>query len=323
VIFQKSLHSLIHQPDFLLNFRTKSFMKTVQIIALLLPVLVHAQDSGQKDFPNLGISFTIPSGWVGQENQSGYLMGSYTDPGIILVMPHQTKDLNQLKGEATQGVHDDQGTSLMPDGPVQDFSNNGIEAFYQGTVGYQPAKAYAVGLINQYGTGVTIIAMTTTDQFSELHKNLAREVAGSVHFSKPVITESKSGWGDMLKNARLTYMHSYSSNTGSYGGYTTGGGFSDKEVIDLCAQGYFNHSSSSSLSIDTGGAFGHSSDSGQGSGTWKVIVNTQGQDVLQLNFYNGEVYEYVLSLEDNKTFLNGRRFFRTYGTTADDGPSCY
>lgn len=298
-------------------------MKTILFTLMVLPVLLQSQDSGQKDFPSLGISLTIPSGWLGQENEAGYVMGSHSDPGLILIMPHQTQDLEQLKLEASQGVADNEGTSLMLDGDIQSFSSTGIEASYQGTVGYHGAKAYAVGLINPYGTGLTIIAMTTTDQFTDLHKNLAREVARSVQFTKIEVQESTSGWGDMLKNARLTYMHTYSSGTGSYGGYTTGGGFSDKEVIDLCAQGFFNHSSSSSMSIDTGGAFGHSSNSGQGSGTWKVIVNAQGQDVLQLNFYNGQVYEYALSLEDNKTYLNGTRYFRTYGTTTDDGPNCF
>ena len=77
------------------------------------------------------------------------------------------------------------------------------------------------------------------------------------------------------------------------------------------------------MSFDSGGGFGSSHDSGQGAGKWSVIVNGQGQDVLQLSFYNGQVYEYVLSYEDKKTFLNGRRYFRTYGTVADDGPDCF
>ena len=51
-------------------------------------------------------------------------------------------------------------------------------------------------------------------------------------------------------------------------------------------------------------------------------MNAQRQDVLQLNFYNGEVYEYIVTTdEDDKTFLNGDRYFRVY--EGDYGPDCY
>ncbi|MCB0688003.1 MAG: hypothetical protein KDC53_15810 [Saprospiraceae bacterium] len=298
-------------------------MKNLWCFLILLPYALLAQDSGHKDFPNLGISFDIPSGWVGQENESGYLMGSYTDAGIILMMPHQTKDLQQLRNEARQGVADNQGTNLTPIGDIADFHTTGIQASYQGTVSYQPAKAYAVGLVNAYGTGVTIIAMTTAEQYSQKYEQIVKDVASTVKFSKVEVKESKSGWSELLQNARLTYMHSYNSGSGSYGGYSTGGGYSDQEQIDLCAKGYFKYSSSSSMSFDTGGGFGSSHDSDQGAGTWTVVTNPQGQDILQLSFHNGQVYEYTLSLEDNKTFLNGKRYFRTYGTVTNDGPDCF
>lgn len=298
-------------------------MKYLWITLLLLPAILFAQETGHRDFPSLGIAFDIPEGWFGQENNLGYIMGSYTDPGMILMLPHESRDIEQLKLEAKQGVADNQGTNLMLTGAIEDFTSQGLQGLYQGTINYQPAKAFAVGLINPYGTGVTILAMTTADQFTDLHKELAKQVAGSVKFSKLEIKEAKREWGNLLMNARLTYMHSYNSGTGSYDGYVTGGGYSDQEQIDLCAQGYFKYSSSSTMSFDTGGGFGSSHDSGQGAGKWKVIVNTSGQDALQLNFYNGQVYEYVLSLEDKKTYLNGKRYFRTYGTVADDGPDCF
>lgn len=298
-------------------------MKNLIITLLFFPILLAAQETGHRDYPNLGISFDIPEGWIGQENATGYVMGSQTEAGIVVMMPHQARDINQLKLEAQQGVADNQGTNLALSGEIEDFTKQGLQGLYQGTVNFQPAKAYAVGLINPYGTGVTVIAMTTADQFTETYKDLARKVASSVKFCKIEIKESDSEWGEILKNARLTYMNSYNSGGGSYDGYLTGGGYSDKEQIDLCAQGYFKYQSSSTMSFDSGGGFGSSHDSGQGAGTWKVIVNTQGQDVLQLNFYNGEVYEYALSLEDKKTYLNGKRFFRTYGTITDDGPDCF
>lgn len=108
-------------------------------------------------------------------------------------------------------------------------------------------------------------------------------------------------------------MDSYSSSGPSYDGYSTGGGYSSETQIHLCAQGYFKFKSSSSVSIATGGAFGSSSGNKKGDGSWEITGNAQGQAVLKLNFNNGQVHEYILTYEDNKTFLNGERYFFTYG----------
>ncbi len=294
----------------------------------LTNVLV-GQETGFKEFPSLGISFQIPDGWAGQESDAGYIMGSYTEPGILMAMAHQTTDMGQLKTEAQAGIADQQGTQLSIDGQVVDFQSNGIAAQYQGSISWQPAKAYAVSLINPHGTGVTFLYMTTKEMFKASAIDLVKKVAQSVAFKKvatPVANLPGNGatnWQSKFQNARLTYMNSYYSSGGSYGGYSTGGGYSDKEVIDLCAQGHFKFYSSSSMSVDTGGAFANSNDRNKGSGTWKIAKNQHGQNILQLNFYNGQVKEYGLSLEDGKTFLNGYRYFCTYGQVADDGPECF
>ena len=112
-------------------------------------------------------------------------------------------------------------------------------------------------------------------------------------------------------------MSSSSSTSGAYGQYGTYQ--SSKEVVDLCAQGYFTHSSSNSASFDSSSGFGHGQSSGSGDGTWKVISNIDGQAVLQLTFNSGNINELVIKYKDGKTFLDGERFFRTYG---DDGPFC-
>ncbi len=312
-------------------------MRQLFLLLLVLHITqAQGQDTGQKSFPALGITLTIPNNWVGQENEIGYAMGSYTEPGLIMVIPHQTRELDQLKQEARQGLADEQGTMLQLHGDLDAFGAQGIQAHFQGTISWQPAKAYAVGLINPHGgTGITILAISTVDQFTDMHKTLPQTIAESVIFEKVATSVSSinkstnvagagsADWAALLQNARLTYMNSYYSNSGSYDGYSTGGGYSDKEVIDLCAQGYFRHSNSSSLSIDTGGTFGSSYSSGQGDGTWKVTRDNQGQAILELTFLNGKVSQYVLALEDGKTFLNGYRYYRTYGTTTDDGPDCF
>lgn len=296
----------------------------ISILAIMFSLhALWAQETGDKSFPSLGISFTIPDGWVGQETGSGYLMGSHTDPGLLMVLPHQTQSLAQLRQEAEQGLVDNEGTALVLDGSVSTYGSTGLQARYQGMLGGQQAKAYVISLLNEGGTGVTVIAASTPDEFSDMHMAVVEQLSKTVQFTKVAAPEADGEWSELLKNARLTYMNSYYSSGASYGGYSTGGGYSDKEVIDLCAQGYFLHSSTSSMSFDTGGGFGSSHDGSQGAGNWSVIKNSENQPVLLLRFHNGEESQYVITTEESKTFLNGSRYYRTYGTHADDGPNCF
>ena len=49
------------------------------------------------------------------------------------------------------------------------------------------------------------------------------------------------------------------------------------------------------------------------------------QSILQLTFYSGEIYEYVLTEQDGKTYLDGYRYFRTYANSSVDSgrPNCF
>lgn len=79
-------------------------------LALFLSISLSAQETGQKDYPTLGISFTIPDGWLGQEGQGVYMMGSNSIPGLILVMPSSVASLDAMRQEARAGVVDQSTT---------------------------------------------------------------------------------------------------------------------------------------------------------------------------------------------------------------------
>ena len=297
---------------------------TFLTILTLSSMDAYTQTIGEVNFETLGIRFTIPDGWVGQEVNGGYIVGSNTEPGFAFLTLHQYSTMAQLTQQARQGIAEQNGTNLSLSGEIENLNERSIGAEYSGTLEGQSVKAYVVGLVNPLGNGVTIMAATTPDQYSGTHKQLALQLANSTQFSQPETPSVVEEWKQTLQNSRLTYMDSYQSSSGSYGGYSTGGGYSSETQIHLCGQGFFKYKSSSSMSVDTGGAFGSSSDSGQGNGTWEVVGNTQGGATLRLNFHNGEVYEYTLEYRDKKTFLNGNRYFRTYGTAGvDDGPECF
>ena len=118
---------------------------------------------------------------------------------------------------------------------------------------------------------------------------------------------------------------SSSSSSGYDGSYTS---TSDRESIGLCSVGHFTYYSSSSYSVSAGqgsgsqvgsGSSAYGQSRGQGDGTWRVPKKS-GKWILQLNFYDGRVFEYEIQLdEDFRFYLDGTRYFKTSG---DQGPDC-
>ncbi|GAB5553477.1 MAG: hypothetical protein Sapg2KO_30680 [Saprospiraceae bacterium] len=299
-------------------------MKAISFLNLCLlffaSLSVNAQQTGKVDYKVLGINFTIPNGWVGQEGEGMFVMGSNTIPGVILMTTNEATTMEQMKQEARVGIVDQAGTNLQLSGDFDAVGTNGIGAEFLGTLEFQAAKAYVIGLLNPFGQGVTIMAVTLKDKYTNDHKSAAITLAKSLQFKKPAYGPIAEQWKKDLNGVRLTYMSSYSSVDYSNPNYTSGGGYSTKKVIDLCPQGYFTYNGSHSMNIDASGSTASSNGTGKGAGTWKVIANTSGQAVLQLNYYDGAVSEYVLTTEDGKTMLDGTRYFRTW--TGENAPDC-
>ncbi len=292
-------------------------------IQSILPILIfigiqhvtHSQQTGKVDLPNLGMSFVIPNGWVGEMTEEAFVMGSNTEPGVVLMTIHNYSTIDELKAEAKSGLQDANGTNLQLSGDLQLIAGNAVGGDFVGTIEWQKAKAFIAGVINPYGPGVTIMVAADVANYSHRYVQLGREIIKSLNFNKveklPIVDE----WKSTLNDSKLTYMDSYSS---------TGGGYSSQSEIHLCAAGHFLESNNNSISVDTGGAYANSSGSGQGAGTWDVVSSTTQGAILRLNYNNGEVQEYTLTYEDSKTYLNGYRYFRTYASEGPDyAPNCY
>jgi hypothetical protein len=276
----------------------------------------YPQDTGKKEFPELGISFTIPDGYYGQLSEDLYIIGSETFRGFIVLSTTEENELAELRAEVRKGISEGFSTKLSLQGNIDEISSNSIGAELRGTLEGQKAAAYIIGIVNKAGPyGLTIFTATEEAAWSDDVKNLAMQIASSVVFSKVAEPTVDEAWEKSLTNVRLTYMSSYSSGLS--------GGSSSRSTIDLCGNKTFSYASSSSISVDVGGAFGSSSGNNSGNGTWQVI-NRQQQPVLVLNFTDGRVWEYNLEFRDQKYYLNGTRYF--YTTQADGrefGPNCY
>ena len=283
----------------------------VTLFSLLSITVSTAQQTGEVDYPYLGLKFTIPNGWKGGETEGGYLIGSDTQPGLIILLPHQVKDIEALKQEAEAGIQEE-GIMLKKVGPFETVGQEGVGALFEGAVQGEAAKAFVAAVINPFGAGVTIMAATAASGYNATYRELVNEIALSLKFSEPVEPPITEEWRNTLKGAKLTYLNSSYDSGPSYGGYSTYSSYSSREEITLCASGTFSFYSSNSMSVDTGGAFADGGGDNSGEGTWTVATNGAGVPVLKLQFENGEINTYQLTYEDSKTYLNGSRYFRTY-----------
>lgn len=288
-------------------------MKTLKAILplffLFLISTLNAQMKGHVNLEQLGISFTIPDGWVGQEGEGAIILGSYSVPGMILMTTNDASDIEQLKMQARQPMQDQNGTNIMLSGDIEDLGNNAIGGNLSGTMQYQQVKGYAIGVVNPYGAGVTIMSAALPAQYSDELKKAAMAIKNSLKFKKREIGPIVAEWKAKVGGRRLTYMDSYYSPSYTDGGVS--GGYSSETIIELCNSGYFYHSAKSNITAGSNSSSAYSSSNDQGQGKWEITANATGGPVLKLNFHNGEVYTYDLTFKDKYLHMNGYKYFRT------------
>lgn len=309
----RRFHRLFGYPTSLAD-ELRSYFVVVAMLCLILALASVARAqvgtpvTGTVTDKQAGFAFDTPEGWVSQSMQGTYRVASESAPGVILVFPHTHTTLEQVRAAAYEGLHEEGGTSLSLSGTPAAFDDNGIAADFTGTFQWTPARGRAIGLLSPHGGGMAILALAETASFTPEFSALADRLARSFVFTKPDVGDVVEEWRVWFAGKRVVYMESYSSSGGSYGGYSTGGGYSMETNLYLCSSGAFTSSDQSSMSVDTGGAFGNSSSQGGGEGSWEIGVNA-GTPVLRLHYHTGDVAEYTLSYEDEKTYLNGSRWF--------------
>lgn len=114
-------------------------------------------------------------------------------------------------------------------------------------------------------------------------------------------------------------MDSYYSSSYSSDGIS--GGYSSERVIDICEKGFFRYNSSSKVSASGSGISGYDTGPSTGDGSWTVGIGSNSSTNLILNFNNGEQYRYALEYREEKSYLNGDRFFRA--TSGEYAPNCF
>lgn len=313
---------MITKYHYLIPLKIKP-MKTINLFFFLLLSLSAFAQSHPKNIPAAsgqllaepayGVSLNIPAGWTATEYAEGYLLQKQGEQGIILLGSHEAKNIQELQSEAMKGIQED-GVILSPKGTPANFQNKGVMTFLSGTLQGKPAEAYAMAIMSPNGGGLLIIAIQE-GQLSNTLPIASHAIANSFTVKKIDKSSELQEWIQYLKGARLTYMDSYSSNTPGGGGYST------TKKLDLCSDGNFRYYSSDLSSFgDLGGYTGGKDYAG---GTWKII--SEGPNIyLMIYPQGGEPQSHHLTYPENKTHLNGERWFVTRHSDGPDyAPSCY
>ncbi len=305
----------------------RKYLKYFLFVIVLIPGSLLAQITGKIELKELGINIIIPEGWQAWETEEGLAASSTASSFTVNLSLHDNRSSASLKSEMELGLNEP-GMSLKLINQLESIHNTGWAGEYEGKIMLLNAKAYFASLVNPYGQGVTVYCSSLTRQYTSQVPEIVHLFIEGISFFEPVqptVVQSTTAevdpstieaWKQKFNDAKLTYMHTYSSGSS--------GGFSDKIEIHICSKGYFIYKSRSTVSVDTGGAFGYGSGGDAGDGSWEIVAGNQGYAVLRLKFKNGNnVYEYNLSSEDGKTFLNDRRYFVTYASEGRDyAPNC-
>ncbi|MDN5205689.1 hypothetical protein QQ008_30170 [Fulvivirgaceae bacterium BMA10] len=292
-------------------------MKPLLIILLFTTTILSAQQLPQHvEFQELGLSFDIPEGWLGQLDGEHVLLGSHSQAGLMIAFENNSKTVSELKQIALQGF-EIKGAYLDPVGDIVIKNAKRVEGMYQGMFNNNLVKCYAIGLINELGSGMTILMLAKSTEFTDAQKAAADELAGSVKFFQSNDSELTVQWKNRIMGRQLKYMYSLVD----YDINGEGGSSSRDILIDLCHNGQFTYYSNSNISVDTGdegidtgdaevyrgSTFSNSTNDSRG--TFQ-IYSYDNEAVLELTFENGEVYEYDLSYEsEDAILLNEIRYF--------------
>ncbi len=264
--------------------------------------IVSSQTNKKIEFKEFGLSFETPKGWTGRIEGDYYLLGHSSIPGIMILSKNQSKDTKQLKYLALQGISNE-GIQLAPRGDFKVVGNNRVEGFYEGIFSGSQVRVFAIGLINQLGSGINIFMVTEKGKFGEIHIGEAEKLARSVKFFRQKEMPNTDFWKQRIIGKQLKYMITRTNSDSGSGS----SGQSDTRIIKLYRDGTFSYYFSAST-----GYWGQSGSDirrnrNKGEGTYK-IYSFQGRSYLELTSSGKTVEIELTKSKENYTLLDGYRY---------------
>jgi hypothetical protein len=248
-----------------------------------------------------GWGIEIPPGWKSAPRESGLVLGSDTEAGMILVFPEAVTEAAALQrglGELLAGI----GTfpAVSPLQPVPLPGGKGLWTDVRGTARDGTAiQVRAVAVVGGGGT-VGVLGITTPDdaRFKNLRQRVDA-VARSVRFFAPTVSPARQ--------LLVGEWWSYTSSSG-----LSGSGGTEK-TLAFCPDGSFHSSSESSYSggAGTSGAWG-TAGSQRSAAQWNAVGDRSGGRIT-LTYPDGRTgaISYQPERRGDGMLFDGRLYGRT------------
>lgn len=244
-----------------------------------------------------GVSFVLPAEWAGvlPPDAEMFVMQGLTFEAYILAGIEEMT-LAEAQGLMAEEIDVGDGIVLHPAGAVT-TDGSLLVADYSVTGAANPLIGQVVTIIGDHGFGIYFVAATEPDNRERLREAVTR-ISASVKLTDPVpaATEPEAGdvggWEQQLRGKKLSYFY-------------TRTGYTEEDYLWLCADGRFYRSANSGgFGGGASGAF-----ASQYGGRWQATGDAAG-GTLRLAYNDGSTASYALSIEEEKLYLDGSRYFR-------------
>jgi len=245
--------------------------------------------------PEFGISFLLPAGWVGglPPDSEFFIMQHPSYQAYVLASLDELT-LTEAQQLMAAPINLGDGIVMRPAGEV---ATEGVtlRADYSVSGTPQPLEGQVVTIIGDHGYSAYFVVAAAPDDF-EAVKAAVVNMSESVRLTAPVAAPAPAAgsWQEQLAGKKLSWF------------YTTSG-YTEEDYMWLCPDGrFFRSADSGGFGGGASGAF-----SGRYAGRWEASGNAQ-VGTLTLQYNDGDVGSYELTIEDEKLYLDGKRWFREY-----------
>ncbi len=239
-----------------------------------------------------GVGFDVPPSWKVANRESALLMGSDSEPGMIVIRLVRGTNEAALQEDYGEGLAEE-GLRLMPMSRAQPFAAGQYRGLAGELAGVSSdnaqVRARVVAVMNPFGDAAVFLGITTAEKYGQL-KPRVDAIAASVRFSRP-----RAPAGNLAIAGQ--YYFFYSSSVG---------GYSRENTLNLCGNGMFNRGGETSASQP--GQWGLASQGGS-AGRWSATGDGS-QGVVTLNFSNGRVSQIRYQRSGADMIFDGQKYAR-------------
>jgi hypothetical protein len=248
-----------------------------------------------------GLSFAVPTNWKVGERSQALLLGSDTEPGLMIVRFMRGTTVQALAQGYDEGMQEE-GLQLMPTTQLQNFSAGnaqGLAGELAGTA-QDGARIHArvIGVPTPYGDAALVVGLTTQEKYAGL-KPRVDALAASLSFTRPQAPP-------VLDFLAGQYFYISTSSFGS-----------SERYLNLCSDGRFSERQDIYSTGNAGTAYGERG----GSAHW-TAEGDESQGTVTVAYPNGETSQFQYRREGGGLYVGGRKYAR-YGDGSCTKTSVY